>query len=927
MVFTRALLVIFTLACWCCQVYAQGTGEPAGRYLHSLILMRYDVGRDVKLVETVSFTTNEKRVSSQQYADVLAARPEMNFSAIGQNTHYRNPAATVRGDTLTVNYRDSATEASMTSAESMDFWTRFASWFWMPGIHQVRFYANGKEVVWIGEGEITQPLTRVIYLFLYNLNTHEVGIDWQDSRVLPERATLTDALRALRERRKHQTGRLTGFEPLLPPGMTIATPEYPRTPLTRSGGVLHIDLPAAFPRNEQGRLAGIVLLLAQFSEVQAVRFTFGGKTMREPFMRTTLDAPITPHDLELPQQQIKSVLRFSYDIHTGNAVTPVTEERATALTPLEYARALAHNPAMQWTPPLPNTRYVHPRVSLQAGSLVVRYTVEGRYPMSSSELAGLWAMLEAWWWVPGVREVTLLDQHGNTLPIPEYGTLERPAPRRYQTYAYLADRYTMGYLTGVKPPQSLHEALNQLAQRMLGDQSSSPRVQPLLPEGVRITADTRHVVDGVLPVDLSAPIHQERPVRLAGVVMMLTQFPEVQAVRFTFNGEALNDPFMRTTLSQPVTPYDLEFSARPTQPIYALLLNGQTYAHVRPLVERFGGTTAYNPQTREVHLTIGKRRVVLMAGNSAAWQNGEPLYLWHQPPRLIDDRLFVPVRPVAAALGLGVTWTGATRNVSITTAGIAEELTLPVTTSPVLPPASPGIHPLIDATQGYLIGGIAQQRWLDHTAMRRFWPATASYRLYSLTHAFGAARGARRQAESYFGEITLQPTVRTNAMAMGLAASWNALPRRPQTRNAQSATYQRITRDMLRRYGMPAAPVHVEQAVQVDLDGDGTEELLICASRLSPNSIGVHAEAGDYSFIMLRTRVHGQARDYVLAGELYPRTGGHANVYRIAGVLDVDGDGRQEVQIGYRWYDGQGQAVYRIKGERIMLLFHGGASM
>ena len=41
----------------------------------------------------------------------------------------------------------------------------------------------------------------------------------------------------------------------------------------------------------------------------------------------------------------------------------------------------------------------------------------------------------------------------------------------------------------------------------------------------------------------------------------------------------------------------------------------------------------------------------------------------------------------------------------------------------------------------------------------------------------------------------------------------------------------------------------------------------------------------------------------------------------------VDGDGRQEVQIGYRWYDGQGQAIYHVEGERIMLLFRGGASV
>lgn len=281
----------------------------ANEFPHTLLLMQYDVERNVKLLETVTFTTTTNDFTPQQYADALAARPEMEFTAGGQNTHYRDPQATVAGDTLSVNYRDYA-DASLSSSQSILFWTRFSSWFWVPGIRKVRLYANGKEVTWVGEGTVEQPIISTAYLYLYNPNTREVGIDWADSRILPYNATLKEALRTLCEHKQSLTNGRRAFEPLLPKGMVLLTPEYPKTPLADSSGVLHIELPANFPRTEVGRLAGMVLLLTQFPEVNAVRFTFGGKVLNEKFMRTTLDKPISPYDIDSPARapQVVSAL-------------------------------------------------------------------------------------------------------------------------------------------------------------------------------------------------------------------------------------------------------------------------------------------------------------------------------------------------------------------------------------------------------------------------------------------------------------------------------------------------------------------------------------------------------------------------------------------------------------------------------------------
>lgn len=697
----RVLSLLVVLSSCCCLAWAQSADEPAGKFQHSLIYMHYDVGRDISVVRTIPFFTTDSTFTPQQYADALAARPEMGFAASGQNTHYRDPEATVDGDTLMVNYRDSATEASMSSSESMQFSMRFSSWFWVPGISRVRFYANGKAVTRVGEGSaLKQPLMRDADLFLANLNTHEVRIDWSDSKILSEHPTLDEALRVLRERRQHQLDRPDGCEPVLPPGMTLTTPEYPKTTLAMNAGVLHIDLPANFPRHDQVRLAGMVLLLTQFPQVLAVRFTFGGAVEHEPFMHVALDEAITPYDLDLPEMQIQSLLHFSYDIHAGDAVTMVTQERAANLTPLEYAQALARLPAMQWVPLFSTYRLLNPQVEILNDELIVRYAVEGQYTISNAEMPALQAMLEAWWWVPGIRKVTFQDGQSNPLPTPEYVKRETPMTRRYHTYAYLPGRDTTGYLTG-PGPASLSQALRQLEEKNLGDYKPSPNLelllpagshfrpvpitvlkaamilQPLLPSDSRFRADPRSITDGILNVDLSSTVLDDDKVRLEGIVMMLTQFPEVAAVRFTFDGKIMTDSFYRTTLDKPISPYEMDFPFHPAPPISALLINGQTFVHVRQLVDPFGGKSLYYPKTNQVSISLGKVSIILQVGKSIARINNRPLQLGASP-RISDGKLFVPLRPLAAALGLKISWTGITRNIIIRQPSSEKVVVLPV---------------------------------------------------------------------------------------------------------------------------------------------------------------------------------------------------------------------------------------------------------
>ena len=48
-----------------------------------------------------------------------------------------------------------------------------------------------------------------------------------------------------------------------------------------------------------------------------------------------------------------------------------------------------------------------------------------------------------------------------------------------------------------------------------------------------------------------------------------------------------------------------------------------------------------------------------------------------------------------------------------------------------------------------------------------------------------------------------------------------------------------------------------------------------------------------------------------------PKEGEPALTYRVAGLVDADGDGVMEVLVNYVYYEGGGARLYRIKGDKV----------
>lgn len=89
---------------------------------------------------------------------------------------------------------------------------------------------------------------------------------------------------------------------------------------------------------------------------------------------------------------------------------------------------------------------------------------------------------------------------------------------------------------------------------------------------------------------------------------------------------------------------------------------------VRAVGEALGAQVDWNSAKREVTLSLDQQQVSARVGSLLALRNSVQ-YSLDQPPLILGGRVFIPVRFFAEGLGAGVTWYGASREVSIHSKG------------------------------------------------------------------------------------------------------------------------------------------------------------------------------------------------------------------------------------------------------------------
>lgn len=251
--------------------------------------------------------------------------------------------------------------------------------------------------------------------------------------------------------------------------------------------------------------------------------------------------------------------------------------------------------------------------------------------------------------------------------------------------------------------------------------------------------------------------------------------------------------------------------------------------------------------------------------------------------------------------------------------------------APVMQHAQASTSPPAAIISGpYLLGSFERGQWLDAATTASRLSGRADYRIYTPRGYAGTSRAEITDDytigcdDTEVMEFTPQPQP---AEFVAVGGAWQPMPRATRSYSTSSRVYQEAIAALLRDRGISSPDVRLTQVIRVDLEGDGVDEVLISATRLSLTTPS--AEAGDYSLVVLRKIIDGRVATIELEANVYPQAMDfiRPNRYTIAGVLDLSGDGRLEVVINRRYYEGAGASVYQISGGNVARVLSGGCGL
>lgn len=236
--------------------------------------------------------------------------------------------------------------------------------------------------------------------------------------------------------------------------------------------------------------------------------------------------------------------------------------------------------------------------------------------------------------------------------------------------------------------------------------------------------------------------------------------------------------------------------------------------------------------------------------------------------------------------------------------------------------AQNSVVPILDLNVGGLLGGVKNGKFIDAKTAFKDLKANSEYRIFDLATGMSqdnlliTVSAPDAPCEDFYWVSTELETKSGNAIGTG--ANWKILPREVKQISLTDKTYLGIVGGILKAKGLTKSNARIEQAVRVDLDGDGTEEVLISASSY-PGNPQPSAKSGDYSFVLLRKIVGGKAQNIMIAEEYIKKNVdfGAPSKFAISSVGDLNGDGKMEIVVFGAYYEGSGATVFEMKGNKL----------
>lgn len=235
--------------------------------------------------------------------------------------------------------------------------------------------------------------------------------------------------------------------------------------------------------------------------------------------------------------------------------------------------------------------------------------------------------------------------------------------------------------------------------------------------------------------------------------------------------------------------------------------------------------------------------------------------------------------------------------------------------------------PVIDIDGGCLLGGSVNGKWIKMEDFASRMSGGDKYRTYDLKGEWKSMTGGRPASQgppcedTQYVEIPkdIQDANPPGSDYIGVAGTWNPMPRQPKLESNSSPVYRSAVAAQLRKKRISRPQINILKVVRVDLEGDGVDEVIINATRVNrweSGSITPNANAGDYSIVMLRKMINGKIQTIMIDEEYHTKYTKFSppNEYNLAAVLDLNGDGVMEIVVAGAYYEGNWKTVYSIQG-------------
>lgn len=243
--------------------------------------------------------------------------------------------------------------------------------------------------------------------------------------------------------------------------------------------------------------------------------------------------------------------------------------------------------------------------------------------------------------------------------------------------------------------------------------------------------------------------------------------------------------------------------------------------------------------------------------------------------------------------------------------------------------AQAAVVPII-VGRGYLLGGSQNGRWVGPITTAQRLRGGERYRVYTTSGLVGPATGTKPITDEPFcfttSLVTLTPEPSTrNSFAFGGTA--NPFPRPVQVLSNNTPVYREAVAAILRANGIANPDVRLTRVVRVDLEGDGVTEVIVNATRNDPNDPTV--QPGDYSLLVIRKVIAGKVVTIPVRTAYFPNGSVPLdNVeHNLAGVGDLNGDGRMEIMSYSYYWEGDNSTVYSLNGQRLITILNGGCGV